>query len=170
MFWGILTNKNQKARKHIFLFIDKNQYGGIYISMNKSFKKFLMDLIKKGTISVFHDEAGSDYIIPGQNSIALIADMRTPDEITELKCDDDFTVSCEFFTQSAIPYGSYKLEYGDEVLLSAIAPLFVQPKDKTARDLISLAKACSKKIVVQQKMAQQRNMILGMAQDNQYLS
>jgi len=136
--------------------------------MTTEFKLFLMDLIKRNYISVFNDESGSEYSIPAKDVDFFILDpsdlTKSPDKIDELE-GNDFIISCEYSVVGNIPTGAYRLEYGDTVLETATMPLMSKKPfkpSKTANDLISLARACSKKIIAQQEMAQKRNMIMGM--------
>ena len=141
--------------------------------MNKAFKKFLMGLVAKNTISVFNDETGSDYQIPTPGIEGYLLNPSTPisafDKMDIME-ECDFIISCQYVLNGGVPLGVYRLEYGDMVLETASAPLFSTPKNQKARDLISLARACSKKIIAQQKMAQTRNMIMGMTVDHSRIS
>lgn len=136
--------------------------------MDKEFKRFLMELIAKNPISVFNDEDGSDYQIPAPGIEGYVINPSTPismfDKIDVME-ESDFIISCRYVLNGSIPLGVYRLEYGDMVLETASTPVFSRPTNQKARDLISLARACSKKIIMQQKMAQTRNMIMSMLHD-----
>ncbi len=137
--------------------------------MDKNLKQFLTKLIAKNPISVFNDESGSEYQIPAPGVEGYVINPATPismfDKIDVME-ENDFIISCEYVLTGSVPLGVYRLEYGDVVLETATSPVFSRPTTKSARDLISLARACSRKIIAQQKMAQSRNMIMGMAQNN----
>ena len=141
--------------------------------MTKPFKEFLTTLINQNYISVFNDESGSEYTIPASELAAVLIDPRTlntpsynPEELEA----GDFFLSCEYFVDGSMPYGLYTLKYGDTLLESAKTPVLSKPTNKPARDLIDLARVCSKKIIAQQKLAEARNMIMGMSSDNTYTS
>ena len=135
----------------------------MFTYMDKEFKRFLMKQIAKNTISVFNDEDGSDYMIPTPEVEAFIMDPKKPlstfDDLDIVE-ESEFIISCRHTSIGPIPFGIYTLEYGDTTLETASAPLFSEPTNQKARDLISLARACSKKIIAQQKMAQKLNMII----------
>ena len=144
------------------LFVDKTRHCDTFRRMNQPLKEFLTYLIKQNYISVFNDESGSEYAIPAPMISATVftpgASMNNLDALDE----DDFILSCQYILDGNIPSGLYTLKYGDMILESAKTPVLSHPTSQTARDLISLARACSQKIIAQQKMAQQRNMIMGM--------
>ena len=129
--------------------------------MNKAFKLFLESLIERNYISVFNDENGSEYTIPAPAISGFLLNPNKSDDVGALD-DGDFFLTCEYFIDGNVPSGLYTLKYGDLILESAKAPVLSHTMDQTARDLISLARMCSKKIITQQKMAQKRNMIMGM--------
>ena len=128
----------------------------------------MMNLIQRNYISVFNDENGSEYTIPANDVEGFLLDpsdlTKNPEQFDPLS-ESDFIISCQYSVVGSVPLGLYRLEYGDILLESASAPIFAKETDKTAQDLISLARACSKKIIAQQKMAQKRNMIMGMRLD-----
>lgn len=127
--------------------------------MNIVLYEYLSALIERNYISVTNDENGSEYTIPASafsTTILFILDNGYIDE------DHDFKLTCQYFLEGNIPSGLYTLQYGDTILESASAPVLSRPTTQTARDLISLARKCSTKIITQQKMAQKRNMIMGM--------
>ena len=141
--------------------------------MNKQLKRFLMELIAKNPVSVFNDESGSDYQIPSPNVESFLFDLSTPISMFnkfDVLSEDDFIISCAYDLRGGTPCGVYELKYGDVVLETATAPILSRPTTQKARDLISLARTCSKKIIAQQKMAESRNMIMGMTIDHTRIS
>lgn len=142
--------------------------------MNRTLKAFLKTLIKYNYISVFNDENSSEYTIPAPDIAGFLVDPSATssqtDDFEEFD-NENFYISCEYFVEGTVPSGRYTLKYGDIVIETAQSPIFSTKKTSTARDLILLARACSKKIIAQQKMAQKRDMIMGMLNNyDQYMN
>lgn len=141
--------------------------------MTKRFKLFLMNQIRHNNISYVNDHNVSMYLIPANE---IMYNFLDPSYLEKIQDDIDmsapgvFAISCECSTDYGWPMGIYRIGYNDTILETTTAPLFTKKIGKPASDFISLAYACSKKVIFQQQVAQQQNMLLNMLGGNQYTS